>query len=150
MSDNNKKVIVSGPLMPSTKDTPIDARTRVATLDDIVNIQVPYIGMIFFVMSEGKHYTVKSLKSKDVNGIIVENASIDEYEEFGTHIDIDLSEYATEELVEEFVAEMRENDTEIREMIKSIADGNGLKGEDGKSAFEIAQANGFEGSEVEC
>ena len=49
--ENNKKVVVSGPLMPSTKDTPIDARTRVATLDDIVNIQVPYVGMIFFVIS---------------------------------------------------------------------------------------------------
>ena len=147
--ENNKKVIVSGPLMPSTKDTPIDARTRIATLDDIVNIQVPYIGMIFFVISEGKHYTVKSLKAKDVNGVTVENALVDEYEEFGTHIDIDLSEFATEELVEEFVAEMRENDTEIREMINSIADGNGLKGEDGKSAYDIAKENGFEGNEQE-
>ena len=149
MSDNNKKVIVSGPLMPSTKDTPIDVRTRVESLEDIVNIQLPYVGMIFFVKSEGKHYTVKSLKSKDLNGVVVEDALIDQYEEFGTHIDIDLSEFATEELVEEFVAEMRENDAEIREMINSIAEGNGLKGEDGKSAFEIAQANGFEGTEEE-
>ena len=147
--ENNKKVVVSGPLMPSTKDTPIDVRTRVATLDDIVNIQVPYVGMIFFVISEGKHYTVKSLKSKDVNGIIVENTLVDEYEEFGTHIDIDLSEFATEELVEELAAEMRENDADIREMIDSIADGNGLRGEDGKSAYEVAVANGFEGSEEE-
>ena len=147
--ENNKKVVVSGPLMPSTKDTPIDARTRVATLDDIVNIQVPYVGMIFFVISEGKHYTVKSLKSKDINGIIVENALVDEYEEFGTHIDIDLSEFATEELVEELAAEMRENDADIREMIESIADGNGLRGEDGKSAYEVAVENGFKGSEKE-
>ena len=147
--ENNKKVVVSGPLMPSTKDTPIDARTRVATLDDIVNIQVPYVGMIFFVISEGKHYTVKSLKAKDLNGILVEDALVDEYEEFGTHIDIDLSEYATEELVEELAAEMRENDADIREMIESIADGNGLRGEDGKSAFEIAKEHGFEGSEEE-
>ena len=147
--ENDKKVIVSGPLMPSTKDTPIDVRTRVESLEDIINIQLPYVGMIFFVKSEGKHYTVKSLKSKDLNGVVVENALIDQYEEFGTHIDIDLSEFATEELVEEFVAEMRENDAEIREMINSIADGNGLKGEDGKSAFEIAQANGFEGTEAE-
>ena len=147
--ENDKKVIISGPLMPSTKDTPIDVRTRVESLEDIINIQLPYVGMIFFVKSEGKHYTVKSLKSKDLNGVVVENALIDQYEEFGTHIDIDLSEFATEELVEEFVAEMRENDAEIREMINSIADGNGLKGEDGKSAFEIAQANGFEGTEAE-
>ena len=147
--ENNKKVIVSGPLMPSTKDTPIDTRTRIDYLEDIPNIQLPFVGMIFFVKSEGKHYTVKSLKSKDINGIEVKDAVIDQYEEFGTHVDIDLSEFATEELVEEFVAEMRENDAEIRELIDSIADGNGIKGEDGKSAYELAQENGFEGSEQE-
>ena len=149
MSDNNKKVIVSGPLMPSTKDTPIDVRTRIESLEDIPSIQLPFVGMIFFVKSEGKHYTVRSLKSKDINGIEVKDAVIDQYEEFGTHVDIDLSEFATEELLEEFVAEMRENDAEIREMINSIADGNGIKGEDGKSAYELAQENGFKGSEQE-
>ena len=147
--ENNKKVVVSGPLMPSTKDTPIDVRTRVQSLEDIPNIQLPFVGMIFFVISEGKHYTVKSLKAKDLNGVIVEDALIDQYEEFGTHIDLDLSEFATEELVEELAAEMRENDADIREMINSIADGNGLKGEDGKSAFDIAKENGFEGNEEE-
>ena len=147
--ENNKKVVISGPLMPSTKDTPIDVRTRVESLEDIPNIQLPYVGMIFFVKSEGKHYTVKSLKAKDLNGILVEDALIDQYEEFGTHIDLDLSEFATEELVEELAAEMRENDADIREMIESIADGNGLRGEDGKSAYEIAKEFGFEGSEEE-
>ena len=147
--ENNKKVVVSGPLMPSTKDTPIDVRTRVQSLEDIPNIQLPFVGMIFFVISEGKHYTVKSLKAKDLNGVIVEDALIDQYEEFGTHIDLDLSEFATEELVEELAAEMRENDADIREMINSIADGNGLRGEDGKSAYEIAKDYGFEGNEEE-
>ena len=147
--ENNKKVVISGPLMPSTKDTPIDVRTRVESLEDIPNIQLPYVGMVFYVKSEGKHYTVKSLKAKDLNGILVEDALIDQYEEFGTHIDLDLSEFATEELVEELAAEMRENDADIREMIESIADGNGLRGEDGKSAFEIAKEHGFEGSEEE-
>ena len=147
--ENNKKVVISGPLMPSTKDTPIDVRTRVESLEDVPNIQLPYVGMVFYVKSEGKHYTVKSLKAKDLNGILVEDALIDQYEEFGTHIDIDLSEFATEELVEELAAEMRENDADIREMIESIADGNGLRGEDGKSAYEIAKEFGFEGSEEE-
>ena len=147
--ENNKKVVISGPLMPSTKDTPIDVRTRVESLEDIPNIQLPYVGMVFYVKSEGKHYTVKSLKAKDLNGILVEDALIDQYEEFGTHIDLDLSEFATEELVEELAAEMRENDADIREMIESIADGNGLRGEDGKSAYEIAKEFGFEGSEEE-
>ena len=59
-SENNKNIIVGGSLIPSTKDTPIDARTRVETLDDIQNIQLPYIGMIFFVKSEGQHYVASS------------------------------------------------------------------------------------------
>ena len=152
MENNNKKVVISGPLMPSTKDTPIDIRTRIDSLDDIPNIQLPFVGMIFFVKSEGKHYTVKSLKAKDINGVIIEDALIDQYEEFGSNInldDFDFSEFATEELVEELVAEMRETDVELREMINSIADGNGLRGEDGKSAFEIAKENGFTGTEQE-
>ena len=72
--ENNKKVVISGPLMPSTKDTPIDVRMRVESLEDIPNIQLPYVGMVFYVKSEGKHYTVKSLKAKDLNGILVEDA----------------------------------------------------------------------------
>ena len=132
--DNNKKIIISGPLMPSTKDTPIDSRTRINSLEEVYSIQLPFVGMIFFVKSEGKHYTVKSLKAKDLNGVVIEDAVIDQYEEFGSNInldDFDFSEFATEELVEELAAEMRETDVELREMINSIADGNGLKGEQG-------------------
>ena len=150
--DNNKKIVISGPLMPSTKDTPIDSRTRINSLDEVYSIQLPFVGMIFFVKSEGKHYTVKSLKAKELNGVIIEDAVIDQYEEFGSNInldDFDFSEFATEELVEELAAEMRENDAEIREMINSIAEGNGIKGEDGKSAYEVAKENGFIGTEQE-
>ena len=67
MAIENKKVIISGSLVPSTKDTPIDSRTRVTTLDDILTIDLPYVGMIVFVEEVGKHYVVKSLKAKVIN-----------------------------------------------------------------------------------
>ena len=70
------------------KDTPLDARTRVDTLDDIVNISLPFVGMIFFVKSEGKHYVVKSLKAKNVNGILVEDMLVDVYSEL--EVDVNL------------------------------------------------------------
>ena len=148
-TENKKNIIISGPLMPSTKDTPIDARTRVNTLDDVKNINLPYVGMIFFVISEGKHYVVKTLKPKDVNGITVDNMLIDVYVEFGSQIDVDLSDYATEELVEEMYAEMQKTDAELRDLINNMAEGNGVKGDDGKSAYESAVENGFEGTEQE-
>ena len=147
MSDEKKKVIISGPLVPSTKDTPIDIRTRVNTIEDIPNIELPFVGMMFYVINEGKHYVVRTLKAKDVNGISVENAVVDTYSELDTQAD--LSNYATEELVEELIADLREADNEIMEMIENIQINSGVAGENGKSAYEIALDNGFEGTEAE-
>ena len=145
MSDEKKKVIISGPLVPSTKDTPIDIRTRVNTIEDIPNIELPFVGMMFYVINEGKHYVVRTLKAKDVNGISVENAVVDTYSELDTQAD--LSNYATEELVEELIADLREADNEIMEMIENIQINSGVAGENGKSAYEIALDNGFEGTD---
>ena len=81
-SENNKKVIISGSLVPSTVNTPVDMRTRIATIDDVTSIDLPFVGMIFYVEDEEKHYSVKSLKSKELNGMIIENALVDEFVEF--------------------------------------------------------------------
>ena len=81
-SENNKKVIISGSLVPSTVNTPVDMRTRIATIDDVTSIELPFVGMIFYVEDEEKHYSVKSLKSKELNGMIIENALVDEFVEF--------------------------------------------------------------------
>lgn len=75
---------VGGQLQPGTVDTPLDARSRVATLGDIANIPVPYIGMSFYVKATGKLYVVKSLKSKQIGPVVSENAAIDEYEAIGS------------------------------------------------------------------
>ena len=40
-------IITSGALLPSTADTPLDARTRISNLDAVESIGNPCVGMIF-------------------------------------------------------------------------------------------------------
>lgn len=75
---------VGGQLQPGTVDTPLDARSRVDSLDDIANIPLPFVGMQFYVKATGKLYVVKSLKSRQIGPVVTENAAIDEYKEVGT------------------------------------------------------------------
>ena len=60
----NKNVIIGGSLIPSSKDTPLDARSRIDTIADVETIELPYVGMLFYVKDEHKFYVVNSLKSK--------------------------------------------------------------------------------------
>lgn len=71
------KILVSGGLVPTTKDTLLDARTRVATFADIANIENPAKYLVISVEDTGKKYEVKKLASKFIGGIEVENARID-------------------------------------------------------------------------
>ena len=80
MSSN--KVIISGSATPSIIDAPLDIRTRVNTVDDIYNIELPYIGMIIYVIDEDKYYKVKTLKAKEIAGVLIENSLVDTFEEF--------------------------------------------------------------------
>ena len=137
-SENNKNVIVNGSILPSTKDTPLDARTRVDTLDQIGNIQLPYIGMIFFVKSEGKHYVVQSLKPKKLNGINIPDALIDTYTELKA--DVNLEEYAKKEELDSLTKEVKAENDKIKDYIDSVS---------AKSAYQVAVDNGFKGTEAE-
>ena len=88
-TDFSKKAAISSPLTIGNKkqnDMPLDIRTRIETLDEIAEIEYPYIGMLFYVKETDKYYSVKTLKSEElVPGIpstAVENFRIGEYEEF--------------------------------------------------------------------
>ena len=81
MSDKKNNVIIGGSLIPSMKDTPLDARSRIDTIADIENIELPYVGMLFYVVDIQKFYVVNSLKSKVINGIEVEGMLIQNYTE---------------------------------------------------------------------
>ena len=48
---------------------------------DFPNIEMPFVGMEIYTVSDGKYWIVKSLKSKLIGAITVENAQIDTYEE---------------------------------------------------------------------
>ena len=87
------KIQVGGSLQPGTVDTPLDARTRIATLDAVAAIQVPYVGMTFYVIETGKLYIVKSLKAREVGSATVALAAVDQYEELVSGGDIDIAEF---------------------------------------------------------
>ena len=57
-------------------------RTRIETISDMVDIPLPYVGMLVYVLDEEKYYIVKTLKSKTVAGVEVQNAVVDKYEVF--------------------------------------------------------------------
>ena len=65
----NKLIAASGPIKPTTKDSPLDGRTRVETYAEIESIPGPYVGMVITVIADetnsGKmtDYKVTSLKA---------------------------------------------------------------------------------------
>lgn len=129
-------IITSGPILPSTKDTPTDVRTRIETIGDVPNIELPFVGMIFYVKDEGKYYSVKSLKAKQLETGLVENMMVDRYEPL-LNGSVDLSGYATTEFVNQEI-----------EKIELTPGPQGPAGVDGKSAYDIAVEAGFSGDEA--
>ena len=75
MAEN--KIIIGGAVLPSTPDTPTDARCRVQTFEDIQNVENPYVGMKIYVVDSGKEYVVRKLADKQVGGITIEGGAID-------------------------------------------------------------------------
>lgn len=95
MAEN--KIVVSGSLMPSAKNVPLDDRTRVATFDDLFKIELPFKGMVVFVEDEEKFYVVKKLKAKTIGPANIEDSLVDEVEEL-------IGNFATEEFVSAEIA----------------------------------------------
>ena len=54
-------IAVAQSLIPSTAQAPLDARTVVATLADIANVDNPYVGLEIYVTATGKKYRVATL-----------------------------------------------------------------------------------------
>ena len=80
-SYGGEQVVGSGPIKPSGKDMPVDARTRVESFADIASIPNPHVGLKITVKVDETNnnkmtdYIVKSLKA---NSIGVANSLIDE------------------------------------------------------------------------
>lgn len=74
-------IVTSGAIRPSTKNTPTDARCRVATKADIENIPLPAVGLMVYVEDEAKFYVIKGLKANamGVEGMQVDMAQVVEF-----------------------------------------------------------------------
>ena len=77
MSSN---VLLSGSVAMSNTNTPTRAGQKVATESEIASIETPVIGMIIYIEDEDKFVYVKSLKSKKIGKIEIQNALVDQYE----------------------------------------------------------------------
>lgn len=72
---------VSGPLTPTTVNTPLDARAVVTKESEILNISLPYIGLLVYCTGTGKYYKITKLASKNIGALTVGNAVVAAYEE---------------------------------------------------------------------
>lgn len=72
--------IVSDSLIVSKTGSPLGANDEVATLADIVNIQNPSEGLIFYVKETGLHYKPTSFKEVNISGTSLTKKVIDGYE----------------------------------------------------------------------
>ena len=62
-SYNGKTIVTSGAIRPSGRNTPTDARCRVATKADIADIPLPSVGLLVYVEDEAKFYVIGGLKA---------------------------------------------------------------------------------------
>jgi len=71
---------VSNSLIVGQTNTPLDARCRIDTLDDVSAIPNPFIGQVFYCIATAKLYVVKTLKNKTIGVFDVPNAQVNSYE----------------------------------------------------------------------
>lgn len=65
---------VGDSLRPRTVNTPLDERTVIATLSDMQNIDLPFVGMLVYCLADAKYYKVTAL-NQDLDAVA-------SYEEF--------------------------------------------------------------------
>lgn len=75
-----KIINVSGALIPTSINTPLDARTVIDTIDDLESISYPSIGLLIYVKSENRFIRVTALGPKKVGPLTVPMAAISEWE----------------------------------------------------------------------
>ena len=117
-TDFTNKSFMAKPLFTGNaklNDLPLDARTRIETLDEVPMIEFPFIGMMFYVKNEDKFYVVKSLKGEEaVPGMavtFVPNIRVDQYEEFSSGSELDEETLENLELLDKEVLELLNKET---------------------------------------
>ena len=76
-----EEILLGGMFRPSEQNCPIRDGELIESLDKIYDIPNPRLGMRVYIQNTGKEYVVKSLKAKNINGVNVPNAAVDEFVE---------------------------------------------------------------------
>ena len=79
----DKKIDISGPLLPTESNCPTRVGEIVENVSDIYNIPSPRLGMQVFVKSEKKSFVITSLKNKVIGGVDVPEAAVEAFEAVG-------------------------------------------------------------------
>ena len=123
---------ISEPLIPTTPNTPLDARTVVSTESDIMKIQVPYEGMIVYCKANKKLYKITSLTTVKIGPITTtDKCAVGTYEEISAGGDVPSSGQITQ-----VQADWNQTDTTAVDYIKNkptlLKGDKGDKGDPGK------------------
>ena len=70
----------AGALRPGSVNTPLDERSRVSTRAELMNIQLPYVGLIVYCEEDGQYYRITHLKSAQIGALTVADAAVASYE----------------------------------------------------------------------
>ena len=81
----SKDIKVTGALV-FPENVPTRAGEVVNSVGEIYDIPAPRVGMIVYDKSTGINYIVRSLKAKVIDGVQVDNAQVDEYEELDKEV----------------------------------------------------------------
>lgn len=122
----SKNTVVRGMLVPSLKNKPLDGRMDVPTLDDIVNIENPYVNFIFPVAETGMWYKVTRLTDKVIDELVIPDGEIAEYETFGEGMtDKQKEDYLLKSIAEQMY--LKKDDAALEYLKKTDADEDFLK-----------------------
>lgn len=75
--------IINDSLITSKPNAPLDVRTEVATLADVVNISNPSESLVFKVLETGKYYKIDSLKTVQIEGTTLTKKIIESFSPLG-------------------------------------------------------------------
>lgn len=75
--------IINDSLITSKPNAPLDVRTEVATLADVVNISNPSESLVFKVLETGKYYKVDSLKTVNIEGTTLTKKVVESFSPVG-------------------------------------------------------------------
>lgn len=79
---------IAGSLQTTVVNLPLDARSRIATLDDVASIVNPALGGIFYCVATGRHYKITKLKAQTSGPFTVADKQVDTYEQLPDKSDL--------------------------------------------------------------